>query len=76
MDEKLGQLDEAVKRHNDAITTLMKEHLLLATAISLSLSNIGATSRGWLALWSTPLPFSVASQRSRAWSPFPTAAAV
>ena len=32
MDEKLGQLDEAVKRHNDAITTLMKEHLLLATA--------------------------------------------
>ena len=28
--------------------------LLLATAISLALTNIGSTSRGWLALWSTP----------------------
>ena len=34
--------------------------LLLATAISLTLSNLGGTSRTWLALWSTPLPFSVA----------------
>jgi hypothetical protein len=54
MPEWASQLNELQERGLGSVA------LLLATAISLSLSNIGATSRGWLALWSTPLPFSVA----------------
>ena len=49
MPEWASQLNELQERGLGSVA------LLLATAISLSLTNIGSTSRAWLALWSPPI---------------------